>query len=47
VEVESSGGVDLSNVRAYAACGVDRVSVGALTHSVKAIDLSMLVEEAA
>lgn len=46
VEVESSGGVTLDNVRDYAECGVDRVSVGALTHSVDALDLSMLVEEA-
>lgn len=45
VEIESSGGVTLDNVRAYADCGVDRISVGALTHSVRAMDLSMLVEE--
>ena len=45
VEIESSGGVTLDNVRGYAECGVDRVSVGALTHSVRSLDLSMLVEE--
>jgi nicotinate-nucleotide pyrophosphorylase (carboxylating) len=37
--------VRLDNVRAYAECGVDRVSIGALTHSAPALDLSMLVEE--
>ncbi len=42
---EASGGVRLENVRAYAECGVERISVGALTHSAKALDLSMLVEE--
>lgn len=41
VAVEASGGVTLDNVRAVAATGVDIISVGALTHSVAAIDLSM------
>ena len=41
--VEASGGVKLSNVRAIAETGVDIISVGALTHSVAAIDLSMLL----
>lgn len=45
VQVEASGGVRLENVRAFAECGVDRVSIGALTHSAPALDLSMLVEE--
>lgn len=45
VAVEASGGVRLENVRAFAECGVDRISIGALTHSAKALDLSMLVEE--
>ena len=45
VAIEASGGVRLDNVRAYAECGVDRVSIGALTHSAPALDLSMLVEE--
>lgn len=45
VEVEASGGVRLENVRAFAECGVDRISIGALTHSAPALDLSMLVEE--
>lgn len=43
---EASGGVDLSNVRAIAETGVDFVSVGALTHSAPALDLSMLIEPA-
>jgi len=45
VEVEASGGVRLDNVRAFADCGVDRISIGALTHSAPALDMSMLVEE--
>lgn len=44
VEVEASGGVDLGTVRAFAECGVDRISIGALTHSAPAVDLSLLVE---
>lgn len=44
VLVEASGGVDLRSVRAFAECGVDRISVGALTHSAPAVDLSLLVE---
>ncbi len=47
LEVEVSGGVDLTTVRRYAECGVDRISIGALTHSVTALDLSLLVEVAA
>ena len=39
-ETESSGGITLATVRDYAECGVDYVSVGALTHSVKCLDLS-------
>jgi nicotinate-nucleotide pyrophosphorylase (carboxylating) len=45
VAVEVSGGIRLDNVAAFAACGVDRISVGALTHSAPALDLSLLVEE--
>ena len=44
VEIEASGGVTLGTVRSFAECGVDRISIGALTHSAPAIDLSMLVE---
>lgn len=41
VEVEASGGVTLANVRAIAETGVDYISVGALTHSVKSLDISL------
>jgi nicotinate-nucleotide pyrophosphorylase (carboxylating) len=44
VEIEASGGVREDNVRAIAECGVDRISVGAITHSAPALDLSLLVE---
>jgi len=40
-ETESSGRIDLSTVRAYAECGVDYISVGALTHHIKSIDMSL------
>ncbi|HOU30086.1 MAG TPA: carboxylating nicotinate-nucleotide diphosphorylase [Bacteroidales bacterium] len=40
-ETESSGGINLDNVRSYAECGVDYVSVGALTHHLKSIDMSL------
>ena len=43
--LEASGGVTLDSVRAIAAAGVDLISVGALTHSVKAVDLSMRIEQ--
>ncbi|MCH5182107.1 MAG: carboxylating nicotinate-nucleotide diphosphorylase [Prevotellaceae bacterium] len=39
-EIESSGGITLETIRDYAECGVDFVSVGALTHSVKGLDMS-------
>lgn len=39
-ETESSGGITYDTIRTYAECGVDFVSVGALTHSVKGLDLS-------
>jgi nicotinate-nucleotide pyrophosphorylase (carboxylating) len=38
---EASGGITIDNVQAYAECGVDFISVGALTHSVKSLDLSL------
>lgn len=41
VKFEASGGVNLSNVRQIAATGVDFVSIGALTHSARAIDFSL------
>ncbi len=43
VEVEASGNVTLDNVRAIAETGVDFISVGALTHSPKALDISLKV----
>jgi nicotinate-nucleotide pyrophosphorylase (carboxylating) len=43
-ELEASGGVTLANVAEIAATGVDFISVGALTHSAPALDLSMLIE---
>jgi nicotinate-nucleotide pyrophosphorylase (carboxylating) len=38
---EASGGITIDNIRDYADCGVDYISVGALTHSVKSLDLSL------
>ena len=40
-ETESSGGITLTNVRGYAECGVDFISIGALTHHIKSLDLSL------
>jgi nicotinate-nucleotide pyrophosphorylase (carboxylating) len=39
-EIESSGGITFDTLRQYAECGVDFISVGALTHSVKSLDMS-------
>ena len=39
-ETESSGGITMETLREYAECGVDFISVGALTHSVKSLDIS-------
>lgn len=39
-ETESSGGITFDTLRSYAECGVDYISVGALTHSVKSLDMS-------
>lgn len=41
VKLEVSGGITLENVSAYAATGVDRISVGALTHSARALDIAL------
>jgi len=38
---EASGGITEENVAAYAACGVDYISIGAITHSVKSLDMSL------
>ncbi len=40
IEIESSGGITINTLRDYALCGVDFISVGALTHSVKSLDMS-------
>ena len=40
IEIESSGGITFDTLRQYGECGVDFISVGALTHSVKGLDLS-------
>ncbi len=42
-ETESSGGITLETVRSYAECGVDYISVGALTHHIKSLDMSLKV----
>ncbi len=43
IPVEASGGIGLENIRAYAETGVDFISVGALTHSAKAADISITI----
>ena len=40
-KIESSGGITDINIREYAECGVDYISVGALTHQIKSLDLSL------
>jgi len=40
-ETESSGGINLSTIREYALCGVDYISVGAITHQIKSIDMNL------
>lgn len=40
-ETESSGGITLETMRAYAECGVDYISVGALTHQIRSLDMSL------
>jgi nicotinate-nucleotide pyrophosphorylase (carboxylating) len=41
IETESSGGITLETIRSYAECGVDYISVGALTHHIKSLDMSL------
>ncbi len=41
LKLEASGGITLSNIKAVAATGVDRISVGALTHEIKSVDISL------
>jgi nicotinate-nucleotide pyrophosphorylase (carboxylating) len=43
IPIEASGGILLENIRKYALAGVDYISVGALTHSAIAADLSMKI----
>jgi nicotinate-nucleotide pyrophosphorylase (carboxylating) len=43
IPIETSGGIVLENIRGYAETGVDFISVGALTHSAKAADISMTI----
>jgi nicotinate-nucleotide pyrophosphorylase (carboxylating) len=40
-ETESSGGITINNIRAYAECGVNFISVGAITHHIKSLDMSL------
>jgi nicotinate-nucleotide pyrophosphorylase (carboxylating) len=46
IRIEASGGITLANVREFAETGVDWISVGALTHSAPALDLSFEIEPA-
>jgi nicotinate-nucleotide pyrophosphorylase (carboxylating) len=41
METESSGGITLETIRGYAECGVDYISVGALTHQIQSLDMSL------
>ena len=45
IAIEATGGITLANVREYAAAGADFISVGALTHSVRAADISLELED--
>jgi len=45
VLIEASGGVNLENIREIASTGVNFISIGALTHSAKAVDISMKIKE--
>jgi nicotinate-nucleotide pyrophosphorylase (carboxylating) len=42
--LEASGGITLENVRAYAKTGVDRISIGALTHSAACADVALEID---
>jgi nicotinate-nucleotide pyrophosphorylase (carboxylating) len=46
VIIEASGGMDLDRVRMYAEAGVDMISVGRITHSAKAVDISFKIQTA-
>jgi nicotinate-nucleotide pyrophosphorylase (carboxylating) len=43
-ETESSGGITIDNIEAYAATGVQFISLGMLTHSVKSMDISFKIK---
>lgn len=43
VKLEASGGINLNNIRKIASCGIDMISIGNLTHSVKSTDISLEV----
>jgi nicotinate-nucleotide pyrophosphorylase (carboxylating) len=43
IEIEATGRVTLENARAYAEAGADFISIGALTHSVRAVDIALEV----
>ena len=45
VELEASGGVTLETVRSIASTGVERIAVGAITHSATALDVSLEIEQ--
>ena len=45
IPLEASGGITLDNIREVALTGVNYISIGALTHSVKAFDITMLIED--
>jgi nicotinate-nucleotide pyrophosphorylase (carboxylating) len=44
VLIEASGGMDLDRVRSFAEAGVDLISVGRLTHSARAVDISFKIQ---
>jgi nicotinate-nucleotide pyrophosphorylase (carboxylating) len=44
IEIEATGGIQLETVRAYAEAGADFISIGALTHSVRAADIALEVQ---
>ena len=44
IPLEASGNITLETIRAVALTGVDYISVGEITHSVKALDISMIIE---
>ncbi len=44
-KTEASGGININNIKQYAKTGVDYISVGALTHSAKSLDIGLYVIE--